>query len=390
MRVAVVAEYYPSDRDPALGIWAHRQALAARDAGAEVRVLVLHRALPTREELRAGGMRSFARPWREPLRERLEGIEVRRGPFLSPPRPLSYGAWGACAAPSLALALRRMGREFRFDLVHAHYAAPAADAVLRSHIGAPLVVSIHGGDVLGVVERWPRMGAPAVRRALREAQLVLANSAGIEARCRTFGATRTRVLHLGTDLPPERAAPPAQLLLVTVGNLIERKRHLDVLEALWRLRDSHPQVRWLVVGDGPQRGALARRAGELGLSDRVELRGAVAPGAALAAARSATLFVLPSVEEAFGVAYIEAMAAGVPAIGCRGQPGPEEIARSGEGIRLVSARDPDELASVIAHLLDDGPARRSLGDAARRTVADCFTWERCGRETVEAYRQVLR
>ena len=48
MKVAVVAEFYPSRRDPVLGIWAHRQALAARDAGAEVRVLVLHRLIPPR------------------------------------------------------------------------------------------------------------------------------------------------------------------------------------------------------------------------------------------------------------------------------------------------------------------------------------------------------
>ncbi|MGA8363163.1 MAG: hypothetical protein WB709_01435, partial [Solirubrobacteraceae bacterium] len=54
MRVAVVAEFYPSRRDPVLGVWAHRQALAARDAGAEVHVLVLHRLVPSRATLRAG------------------------------------------------------------------------------------------------------------------------------------------------------------------------------------------------------------------------------------------------------------------------------------------------------------------------------------------------
>ncbi len=54
MKALVVAEFYPSRRDPVLGIWAHRQALAARDAGAEVRVLVLHRLVPPRATLAAG------------------------------------------------------------------------------------------------------------------------------------------------------------------------------------------------------------------------------------------------------------------------------------------------------------------------------------------------
>ena len=69
MKVAVVAESSPSRRDPVLGIWAHRQALAARDAGAEVRVLVLHRLIPPRATFAAGPaatVGAFAALAREP------------------------------------------------------------------------------------------------------------------------------------------------------------------------------------------------------------------------------------------------------------------------------------------------------------------------------------
>src|SRR5262249_1798803 len=78
---------------------------------------------------------------------------------------------------------------------------------------------------------------------------------------------------------------------------------------------------YVIVGDGPEREALERLADGL----QVEFRGRLSPVDALRTAQSAGAFVLPSVEEAFGVAYIEAMAAGVPAIGTRGEPGPEEI-----------------------------------------------------------------
>ena len=54
-------------------------------------------------------------------------------------------------------------RHFPFDLVHAHYAAPAGDAVRRARLGVPLVVSVHGGDVLGLVEQW-RAAARSSRR----------------------------------------------------------------------------------------------------------------------------------------------------------------------------------------------------------------------------------
>ncbi len=388
MRVVVVAEYYPRAADPVLGVWAHRQALAARDAGADVRVLVLHRPVPSKAALRAREPRASIEPLRQPLHATLDGIEVTYVPFLAPPRPRSYGRWGAWAAPSLALALRNLRRSFPFDLVHAHYAAPAGDAVQRAQPGVPVVISVHGGDVLSVVRRAG--GRAAVTKALAAARLVLANSAGTQQSARVLGAARTRVVHLGTDVPLERAREPALPAIATVGHLVARKRHADVLRALWLLRDSHPDLRWVVAGDGPERPALEHMIRELRLGGRVKLLGQLAPADARGVAQAATVFALPSVDEAFGVAYIEAMAAGVPAIGCVGEAGPEEIAASGSGIRLVAPGDPGALAEALRTLLDDAAYRRELGDGARATVERAFTWEACGRATVAAYEEALR
>jgi teichuronic acid biosynthesis glycosyltransferase TuaC len=389
MRVVVVAEYYPRAADPVLGVWAHRQALAARDAGADVRVLVLHRPVPSRAALRSRDPRALAAPLRQPLRAELDGLRVDYVPFVAPPRPRSYGSWGAWAAPSLAVALRRLRRRFPYDLVHAHYAAPAGDAVRRARPGAPVVVSVHGGDVLSFARR-SAAGRQAVRGGLGEARLVLANSAAIGELVRSLGGRRVRVVHLGTDLPPPKAPDGGEPELVTVAHLVARKRHADVLRALWLLRDTHPQLTWTVVGDGPERPQLARLAGELGLIHRVRFAGALGHADAVATAQDGGVFVLPSVDEAFGVAYVEAMAGAVPAIGCRGEPGPEEIAASGGGIRLVPPGDPEALATELRGLLDEPAWRRELGEAARATVETAFTWEACGRATVAAYEEAVR
>jgi glycosyltransferase involved in cell wall biosynthesis len=389
MRVAIVAEYYPRAEDPVLGVWAHRQAMAARDAGADVRVLVLHRPVPPRAALKARGPAAVLSAVRQPLRSELDGIPVVYVPFLAPPRWRSYGGWGAWAAPSLAVALRRLHSRWPFDLVHAHYAAPAGDAVRRSRIGQRFVVSAHGGDVLSVAHA-SASGDAAVRSALAGARLVLANSAGTARRCLRLGARATRVVHLGTDLPASTAHHDGPPLLVTVGHLVARKRHADVLRAMWLLRDEHPDLRWEVVGDGPERAALEHLATELGLAERVRLRGQLPPAQARAAGQTGTAFVLPSVDEAFGVAYVEAMAGGVPAIGCRGEAGPEEIAASGGGMRLVPPADPEALAAELRTLLAERRWRRELGVAARANVAAHFTWEACGRATVAAYAEALR
>ena len=89
-----------------------------------------------------------------------------------------------------------------FDLVHAHYAVPAGDAVRRAAPQAPLLVSVHGGDVHG-----GHAGARSVRRTLGHARLVLANSAGTARRCQERGARQTRVVHLGADLPASPRRP---------------------------------------------------------------------------------------------------------------------------------------------------------------------------------------
>jgi teichuronic acid biosynthesis glycosyltransferase TuaC len=383
VRVAVVSEFYPRARDPVLGIWAHRQALAARDAGADVRVLVLHRPIPPRAD--PAKLRTLGGMLRQPHRAELDGLEVEYVPFVSPPRGRYYASWGAWAAPSLRIALTRLHGRWPFDLVHAHNAVPTGDAVRRARSGAPLVVSVHGGDVLFTA---PRHGERAVRRVFEHARLVIANSRGIEDLCRRLGAQKTTVVRLGTDVPSEQPRRDSTTI-VTLGHLVGRKRHGDVLRALWVLRDRRPDLRYLIIGDGPERGPLERLAAELELADRVTFAGQLPPDEALARARESAALVMPSVDEAFGMAYVEAMAGGLPVIGSAGEPGPHEIGSAGDGIRLVPPGDVERLAREIEELMDR-TVLVELGRKARRTVERHFTWEASGRATVAAYEEALR
>jgi teichuronic acid biosynthesis glycosyltransferase TuaC len=400
VKVVVVSEFYPRRGDPVLGIWAHRQAQAARDAGAEVRVIVLHRLVPPRSSLTSsplapgGPMRALRALASEPHKQTLDGLDVTYVRYASPPRSHSYPAWGAWAAPALGLALRRLRRTFAFELIHAHNAVPAGDAVRRARMGLPLVVSVHGGDVLYTAPR-SEAGRETVKRGLTAATTVLANSHGIAGLARSYGAADVRVVHLGADLPSAGRRgdavrrEPTQTL-VTVGHLVARKRHADVMRALAVLSKRHPTLRYVLIGDGPERIALEGLAARLGVAERVEFLGQLQHGEAIERARRCTLFAMPSTEEAFGVAYIEAMAGGVPAIGCRGEPGPEEIAAAGDGFVLVPPGDIERLTQRIDELLSDPQRLREAGIRARETVAANFSWTRCGEQTIAAYEHALR
>jgi glycosyltransferase involved in cell wall biosynthesis len=179
-------------------------------------------------------------------------------------------------------------------------------------------------------------------------------------------------VHLGTDVPePEPAHEPDTL--VTVGHLVARKRHGDVLAALCEL----PTHRYVVIGDGPERAALEARARALGVAGRVEFTGQLPHAEALERARRCAVFVMPSTDEAFGVAYVEAMAGGLAVVGRAGEPGPEEIAALGGGMHLAG----DLVASIRA---------ATDGAAARETARRHFTWAACGRATLRAYEDALR
>jgi teichuronic acid biosynthesis glycosyltransferase TuaC len=338
MKVAVLAELHARGGDPVRGMWARRQALAAQAGGAEVRVFAPHRPH--------------------------------------------------------ALSVRALRRRVDFDLIHAH-GIPAADAVRRARLDVPTLVSVYGPDVFDDLHGL-HDGTGAIARTLGAARLTLAGSEGSAELARAHGARETRVVHLGAELPergrgqmypaPLRSEAPT---LVTVGDLAPRKRHADVVRALAVLVPRHPDLRYLIVGEGPERTPLEGLASRLGVADRVEMAGRLAPQEALERARACTIFVMPSTEEAFGVADLEAMAAGMPAIGCRGEPGPEEIAAAGDGFLLVPPGDVERLSQRIEELLCDPQRLRYCGQHARETIAAHFTWERCGQQTLAAYEDAL-
>lgn len=404
MRVAVVAEWYPSAADPVHGIWAHRQALAAVEHGAEVRVLALRRPVPPLAVARRlarfppelGALGSWtAGARRSLLRGERDGIEVRPVPWFGPPRPLSYGTWGWWMGPPLARALNRLHDEWRFDLVHAHCLAPAGHAAAHWVAGVPgpqrpaFVVSGHGPDMIQVPER-SRLGRHACVTALRTADLVLANSRWAQRRCRELGGpgVTVEVVHLGAELTAHAPRRNRELTLVTVAHLQARKNHAVVLRALAKLAP-HRRPRYLVIGDGEQRGELEHLTAELGLGDRVQFLGQLPNDEAVRRVASCDLFVMPGVQEPFGVAFVEAMAAGVPAIGGRGEGGPEDIAAAGGGMVLVAPGSVDELAHELERLMADREALAELGEVARATVAANFTWDGCGERTVAAYQEAI-
>src|SRR2546427_104541 len=150
-------------------------------------------------------------------------------------------------------------------------------------------------------------------------------------------------------------------LVVGVGRLVPIKGVDPLVEALPRLRAGVPTARVLLVGDGPDRAALERRAEVLGVADRLHVTGIVTDVVTPLAA--ADVVAAPSRNEGMGRALVEAMALGIPVVGAS-VGGIPAVVVDGECGRLVPPEDPEALARALVELGRDEPLREKLGEAA--------------------------
>lgn len=175
-------------------------------------------------------------------------------------------------------------------------------------------------------------------------------------------------------------------LVGTVAILRRKKGHAELLEAVPAVLQQFPECHFVFAGDGPQTENLTQRIAELGLQERVHLLGLRRD--VVNVLRSLDVFVLPTHQEALGTAFIEAAAAGVPAIGSNVDGVPEAIAAGETGL-LVPVMDSPAIAAAIIELLADPARRRAMGVAARARVEARYSREVMVRDMVALYRRLL-
>ena len=175
--------------------------------------------------------------------------------------------------------------------------------------------------------------------------------------------------------------------ILCVARMYPRKRIGDLLHAAARLGDL-PGARVRIVGRGPEWDAVARLHRDLALGERVVLLGDVSRAQLAEEYVNADLFCLPSVQEGFGIVFLEAMAAGLPIVACRASAIPEVVS-DGEVGDLAPPRDPDALAAALRRLAGDPARARRLGEAGRRRVA-AFTPRRVAEAFLAAVESRIR
>ncbi|MCL6647180.1 MAG: glycosyltransferase family 4 protein [Chloroflexi bacterium] len=186
---------------------------------------------------------------------------------------------------------------------------------------------------------------------------------------------RLRIVPEGIDLARWRQPLPAAgdgATILCVARQYPRKRVADLLHALVAVRREVPAAHAVIVGDGPEHAALRKLAAQLGLEGAVRFTGALSDEQVQACYRQADLFCLPSVQEGFGIVFLEAMASGLPIVATTAAAVPEVVPAGRAGL-LVPPGNVPALAEALTSLLGAPDQRRAFAAFGQDYVAR-FDW----------------
>jgi glycosyltransferase involved in cell wall biosynthesis len=182
---------------------------------------------------------------------------------------------------------------------------------------------------------------------------------------------KVHTVRCGVDLTafqPGAVAREHGAEILCVAAMSRRKGHVVLLDALPSVLEAVPGARLTLVGDGPERPFLERRAAELGVGDAVRFAGALAHDRTRGLYAETDVFCLPSFAEGVPVVLMEAMAMEIPVAATNIMGVPELVDDGVSGLLVPPAR-PDELASALVQLLRDPALRERMGQEGRRRIA---------------------
>lgn len=318
-----------------------------------------------------------------------DGVTLHGVPVDAADSELEF--WLLFSHGAVALAQRE---NLRGQVVHCHdWLTGLAGAALSRLQGTPFVMSIHlpQRDAEHVAMESAAVAASdrvvvnsgAVRQELRRRAVADGTASGHPGR-------RTVVIPNGVDVDRFRpgADPTTDDLVLFVGRLVAQKGVDWLMKAFAVVATRLPEARLLLVGDGDQRLYVLRLARHLGISGRVTLAGWKTGDELVRAYQRASVVVVPSWYEPFGIVALEAMACG-RAVVCSRTGGLGDLVVDGLNGFTVEPGDYLLFAAHVAQLLVDADLRRRLGEAARET-ARRFSWSSVASQTLALYDEVVQ
>lgn len=378
LRVLYITTMYPVPAFPQQGIFCHEQVKALKQMGVDVTVAVPIPFYHSQKE----------KEWD------YEGIHIRYVRFFKMPGARDFHRTGK----SLYQSLNKAFKLNQFDLYHADAPLPSGYAAMiaSEKYNIPFIVHGHGLDVF---LEGSYAGLKNCGKILEACQMVYKKAsaiAGVSQKVldriqkKVDTSSKAYVVYNGVDVNKFFPVPHKnELLTITsIGNLIPLKGHDYTLKAVKCLVDQgYTNLRLIIAGRGELENELKQLAHSLELDNYVEFVGYIPYEGVVRLLQQSDIFVLPSWYEALGCVYLEAMACGVPAVGCYNN-GIDEIISDGIDGFLVDEKNESQIADKIRQFIVSD--RTVVSAKAREKVQNNYTWI-CSAQSLErVYRGVTK
>jgi len=343
-----------------------------------------------------------------PAEDEMNGVIIHR--VREPERPRELGefvTWVEHMNADMLAAGVELGDRFGFDVVHGHdWLVAVAGDHLAKRYRCPLVVTIHAteyGRHQGWVHEHPQSHIHGVEKwmANRAEQVITCSAYMREHVADIYGLEEERIEVIPNGIDPADLVPvgdldelrasfaaPDERLVLLVGRLVYEKGFQLALEALPRLIERCPGVRFIVAGSGTHEQELRAQATELGLDDHGTFLGWIGDDVLHSLYRICDLTVVPSIYEPFGLVALEAMASGCPCLVADTGGLREVVPNEDVGLRFRS-RDPESLGAMAERLLTDEALRDRLVAEAQEHVLS-FDWADVAAQVGNVYESLAR
>lgn len=297
------------------------------------------------------------------------------------------------------------------DVIHTHHPILLGQTAARKadELGLPLVFTFHTQYreythyiplPQDVIQEFLKDTVESLLKAfMRKCQhIVIPSTSMKEILVHDYGLQdRFTVVPTGIDLEPYRKANGKALrarmnwkrdkVLISIGRLAEEKNWPVLLQAAKKVYKKYPNLRVILIGDGPQRKELEDLAAELGIAERVTFTGQLPFSEVAVYLKAANIFGFASVTETQGLVTMEAMAAGLPVVAVDAS-GTRDIVDDGEQGYLVP-NDADALAKSMIRVLESPERMRKFKSNALKK-AKVFDVENCARQLMDVYEQAAQ
>lgn len=390
MNVLIISHMYPSQTKKINGVFVHEQIKALINKGHHVKVVSPLPYVPP-------FLKTFSPKWKSynatPYKDVIDGIDIYYPNHIVIPRNIHFHTSGMRMYMGIRNTVKKIHEEFKFDVIHAHVALPDGDAALRlaKNYKVPLITTIHGQDLQHTIHKNIKCKNKVSNVVIESNKTILVSNKLNEIRKHylpDIDDEKFKVIPNGVSnlFLNNNKTPTDEITIniLSVSNLLTTKGIDLTIQAISAIAKEYPNVIYRIIGDGAEKDRLIQQVKELNIEEHVEFLGQKSSLEVATYMSQSDIFLLPSWNEAFGVVYIEAMASGLPVIGCKGE-GIEDIVDDGVEGYLVHPKDVQDIVNKTMQLIANPEKRVKMGMRARVKVEEKFTWNQLSSELVEVY-----